>query len=112
MGGRHRAAITLQTTHKNPMSDNYTKTKLKALVDRLNELTGSPMQTYAPPNGQGTHVPQVGNWHISQAYGGYCVARIVTESGGCSQPIWEGHVPARLACLQTIAFLKGLEFRK
>ena len=88
---------------------NYTKTTLQTLVDRLNRITESPAKPYAQDE-QGILVPQLGNWHVTQQLGGYCVARIVTSTGGCSEPIWSGHVAAKEACTRLDAFLKGLTF--
>ena len=79
------------------------------MVERLNRMTNSPEKPYLQ-NAEGILVPQVGNWHVSQAYGGYCVCRIVTDSGGCSEPIWSGHVAAKEACTRLDAFLKGIAF--
>lgn len=81
---------------------------LQALVDRMNRVTGSPLAPYVKDE-SGKYKSQVGNFHISQAYGGYCVHRMGNEAGGITTPIDYGHEPARALYEKMHAWLRGFE---
>jgi hypothetical protein len=51
----------------------------------------------------------VGNYHISQAYGGYCLYRVSNTGGGVSSPLSTGHIPARDLINLMYAYIQGLE---
>lgn len=71
-----------------------TEANLQAVVDRLNQITGSPMQSWeAGPDGR--HRACVGNYHLSFAYGGVSLHRHVNEGGGITEPLRTGHIPKR-----------------
>jgi hypothetical protein len=72
---------------------------LEQLCDYLNKLTGNPVEKW-----------HIGNFHISQAYGGVCLHRLVNPSGGISTPLIHGHVSKRELFELMHAFIKGLEF--
>lgn len=55
---------------------------LQACVDRLNRVTGSPLEPYTLTDGK--HVANIGNFHLDIAYGQPAVYRMANESGGCS----------------------------
>ena len=82
---------------------------LKAVCERLNRITGSPMVGYVKGE-DGKYRSQVGNFHISQAYGGYSLYRMANEAGGVSDVFYSGHVPARDLYNQMQAFIRGIEF--
>lgn len=91
------------------MTTRITIKDLRAVCDRLNRLTGSPME-YAKPYVKGVpFCSNIGNYHISQAYGGYCLNRVSNEGGGVSSPLLHGHVPARELYNLMHAYIKGLE---
>ncbi len=83
---------------------------LERLCEQLNKVTNSPMVPYAKDETAGRYVAQIGNFHISQAYGGYCLHRMHNEGGGVSTPLSGGHGPARDLYNEMHAFLRGLEF--
>lgn len=76
---------------------------LQSVCDRLNRITNSPMVPYAGG------VAQIGNYHISQAYGGYCLHRMHNDGGGVSSPLSTGHIPARELFGLMYAFIYGIE---
>lgn len=78
-------------------------TQLRAVADRLNRLTGSPMLPYIDGKGQ------IGNYHISQAYGGVCLHRMHNEGGGVSDPLNSNHVPKRELLSLMFAYIAGIE---
>jgi hypothetical protein len=79
---------------------------LEAVCARLNRVTGSPPFTWDQSE-DGRHVAAVGNYHISRAYGGFCLHRMSNESGGVSSPLSSGHIPARDLYERMQAYLKG-----
>ena len=85
-----------------------TLTQLQVVIDRINRETDSPMQPYAPDT-DGRQRAQVGNFHLSRAYGGFALHRIVNESGGVSSPLITGHIPARDLLGLMHAYLAGID---
>ena len=90
------------------MADRITNGQLEALVARINQLTGSPATPWTR-QADGSFKANVGNYHISGAYGGVCLHRMCNEGGGVTTPLTYGHVPRRELYNQLRAFLAGLE---
>ena len=82
--------------------NRITESQLQSVVDRLNRITGSPMAPYV--NGKA----QIGNYHLSHAYGGVCLHRMHNESGGVSSPLSIGHVTKRELYGLMQAYISGL----
>lgn len=80
---------------------------LRAVCDRLNRVTGSPLTPYTRTDTAFT--ANIGNFHISQAYGGYCLHRMHNSGGGVSTPLSGGHGPARDLYNEMHAYLRGFE---
>lgn len=89
--------------------DRITDKHLAALCERLNKLTDSPLVPYAMNEERTHHIAQVGNFHISRAYGGACLHRMSNTSGGVSCPLNAGHVPKRELYEQMRAMIAGIE---
>lgn len=89
------------------MAQRITKKMLQHLCDRLNEATGSPMAPWERVNDRNR--ANIGNYHISHAYGGVCLHRMHNESGGVSTPLSGGHGPKRDLYDQMWAMLRGIE---
>jgi hypothetical protein len=85
------------------MSNRITQKHLEALCDRINTLTKSPTRPYVDGKAQ------VGNFHVSYAYGGVCLHRMFNAGGGVTCPIGSGHVPKRELYNEMQAFIRGLE---
>jgi len=85
--------------------DRITVKHLESLVDYLNKITSSPMKPYIEGK------PQAGNYHISRAYGGYCLHRMSLINGcnAVNAPLTAGHIPARQLYNELNAFIKGIE---
>tara|TARA_R110000803_G_scaffold95344_8_gene163241 strand:+ start:2745 stop:3017 length:273 start_codon:yes stop_codon:yes gene_type:complete len=77
---------------------------LETLAAIINDITNSPKITY--DNGRFN----VGNFNISQAYGGVCLHRIISTGGGVTCPIENCHVPKRELWDKMQAFRNGLEW--
>lgn len=88
-----------------------TDRQLQALVDQINERTGSPARPWRSlGDGKGC-AANVGNYHIDAGYGGVCLHRMANEAGGVTTPLTYGHVPKRELYGLLRAFLTGLEAR-
>ena len=83
-----------------------TKKQLQARIDTINSILNRPATPYSQVEGK--LIANIGNFSLSQAYGGYGVHLMVNENGGVSTPIWNGHIPARDAYERMSAFISGL----
>jgi hypothetical protein len=82
--------------------NRITEANLQAVVDRINRMTNSPTSPYVG------NKAQIGNYHLSHAYGGVCLHRMATDGGGVSSPLIIGHVPKRDLYHAMFAFIAGL----
>jgi hypothetical protein len=83
-----------------------TETHLQAKIDRLNRVTGSPAEPYTDGKAN------IGNYHLSHAYGGVCLHRMHNSGGGVSSPLSTGHVSKRELAGLLSAFIAGIESTK
>lgn len=83
-----------------------TEKQLQSIVDRINRITGSPMEPWT--NGKAN----IGNYHLSHAYGGVCLHRMSTNGGGVSSPLSTGHIPKRELAGLLYAFISGIDTAK
>ena len=90
--------------------NRITKKQLQSRIDTINSLLKRPTSPYSQVDGK--LVANIGNFSLSQAYGGFGVHLMANESGGVSTPIWYGHIPARDAYERISAFIAGLQFSK
>lgn len=86
-----------------------TNKDLEAVCNRINVVTGSPLESYKIVDGR--HVSQVGNYHLSGAYGGYALHRMANEGGGITD-IFHGHYPKKELYYRMHAFLSGMSAQK
>lgn len=92
------------------MSTRITTAHLQAIISCINSLTNSPQTPYAAgPDGQ--YVPQANCYHLSQAYGGYALHRMVAEPGSSAihDVLSRGHMPKRELAELMRAYIRGLE---
>ncbi len=90
------------------MAERITDKHLQAVCDRINRITKSPMEPWALDPVKGKHVAQIGNYHISHAYGGVCLHRMVNEGGGVSSVLGYGHGTKRELYERMQAFIAGI----
>jgi hypothetical protein len=83
--------------------ERITEKHLQAIVDRLNRITGMP----AAPYWEGK--AQVGNYHLSHAYGGVALHRMYNDAGGITSPLSTGHITKRELANLMHAYIAGLE---
>lgn len=99
--------VQSRTEERRNSMERITDKQLKAIVDRINRVTGSPMESWARDGDK--NKANVGNYHISYSYGGVELDRMVNERGGVTCPLGSGHVPKRELANRMWAFLAGLE---
>lgn len=88
--------------------ERITEKMLKIRVQRLNEITNSPAESYTRTD-DGLKA-NIGNYHLSHQYGGVCVHRMMNEGGGVTCPLSHGHAPKREVFEQLGAYIDGIEF--
>lgn len=82
--------------------------ELENLVKRINRITGNPETPYTKKE-DGSFVANIGNYHLSGAYGGYGLHKMVSN-GGRIYDIFGGYMPARELYGKLSAFLMGLNY--
>ena len=92
------------------MSSRITRKQLDSATEGLNRVTGSPLEPYTQLEGRA--VANLNNYHISGAYGGYCLHQMVNTSGGVRDVFNSGHVSARELLPLIWAFRNGYETAK
>jgi hypothetical protein len=90
------------------MSNRITIKTLQQNVDMLNRMTGNLAEPYRK-NENGGYSANIGNYHISQAYGGYALHQMVSAGGGVRDIFNRGHMPARELHGLIWAYVRGLE---
>ena len=83
-----------------------TKKFLEAQVDRLNRETNNPPAPYVRDGEKFT--AQLGNYHLSGAYGGYSLHRMETDGGGISDVFGSGHITKRDLSARISAMMRGI----
>ena len=84
------------------MTNRITEKQLQAIVDRINTITINSAQPYIDGKAQ------IGNYHLSHAYGGVCLHRMHNEGGGVSDTFQCGHVTKRELADRLYAFIAGI----
>lgn len=85
-----------------------TEKQLEAIVQRINQTTKSPMETYTKLK-TGKFKAHIGNYHLSYAYGGVSLHRMHNSGGGVEDVFGCGHITKRDLANRMWAFLKGIE---
>ena len=68
-----------------------TRKDLEGAVNLLNRITGNEPEPYRKENDK--WVANIGNFHISGAYGGVSLHQMVNEGGGVRDVFYCGHIP-------------------
>lgn len=88
------------------MSNRITEANLQAVVDRINRTVNAPMEPWTRlPNG--TARANVGNYHLSHAYGRVSLEVMINEGGGVKRVCGSG--TKRELYNEMFAFIAGLE---
>ena len=93
---------------KEPMTNRVTEKQLEYKVKLINQLTNSPLEPYTK-NDQGQYKSNVGNYHLSYAYGGVQLHKMCNNGGGVSTPLNTGYTTKRELYTALNSFIVGLE---
>ena len=88
-----------------------TQSQLQSLVDELNRATGSPMTPWTRDADDNLRA-NIGNYHLSGAYGGVCLHRMFNDGGGVTTPLGLGHRPKRELYDELHAYLRSIQAGK
>ena len=88
------------------MTNRITIEHLEAKAATINRMTKSPAESSRMVDGK--YRANVGNYHISGSYGGYCLHRMANESGGVNDVFDTGHITARQLAALMSAYTAGL----
>lgn len=91
--------------------ERITNKMLENKIDYLNEITNSPKEPWSKGK-NGKLRANIGNHHISGAYGGICVYRMVNDGGAVNTPIVFGHIPKRELYDRLCSYINGIEYGK
>jgi len=86
---------------------SITQKHLDALCERLNEATENPLATYTKSE-EGKFTANIGNYHLSGAYGGWALYQICNEGGGVHDIFSAGHITKPKLWDLMHAYLKGI----
>jgi hypothetical protein len=88
------------------MTTRINRAHLEAKAATINSMTKSPAESSRMVEGK--YRANVGNYHISGSYGGYCLHRMANESGGVNDVFDTGHITARQLAALMSAYTAGL----
>jgi len=89
------------------MTYRITEKMLKRKVDLLNELTGNPAESWT--KGDNGFKANIGNYHLSFAYGGVSLNQMMNDGGGVTDIFNAGHMPKRELFYRICAYCDGIE---
>jgi len=89
------------------MRKRITIAQLRAKVGYLNRLCGTPETSYTRGD-NGRLTANIGNYHISQSYGGYDLHQMMNDCGGVRSVLSCGHIPARELLGKIDAYICGI----
>ena len=76
------------------MSYRIRQRDLEQLVKNINGLHDTPPEPWVR-NDDGKLTGQVGNYHLSYAYGGVCLHKMLSKGGAVADVFGCGHIPKR-----------------
>lgn len=85
--------------------------RLKAIVERINKMTGNPLTSYRKDS-DGVLLGNIGNYHLDGAYNGWALYQISTEGGGTRDVLQVGHVSKPELERLMFAFIRGIETKE
>jgi hypothetical protein len=90
--------------------NRITESMLQKKVDLLNQVAGRPMGPYTRTE-DGRLAANVGNFHVSGAYGGWTLHCMHNTSGGVSTPLNCGYISRRALYDLVSVYIAGWERR-
>lgn len=94
------------------MRDRVTEKELNNIIRRINQMTGNPETPWTPKAKGHGMTANIGNYHLSGAYGGVSLHQMMNEGGGIHDVFRCGHVPKRELRDRLEAFIAGLDANK
>ena len=88
------------------MAYRITEADIKATVARINRAMHAPQEPYTKTE-DGSYHANIGNYHISGAYGGVSLHKMLTNGGGVTDVFMCGHIPKKDLYGRMQAFLQG-----
>ena len=85
-----------------------TNKDLQLAVDRLNTITDNKLGAYEKQE-NGQYKSNVGNYHLSYAYSGVSLHKMVNQAGGVQDVFRCGHIPKRDLYNRIWAFIDGMK---
>jgi len=89
------------------MTYRITEKMLQRKVDLLNEMTGNPAGSWEKAG-----KANIGNYHLSFAYGGVALNQMTNTGGGVTDIFSVGHMPKRELFYRICAYCDGIETGK
>lgn len=83
-----------------------TEKMLQARIDYLNKITGNPATPYTDRKAN------IGNYHLSSAYGGVNLNQMHNDGGGVTCPLGSYHRPKGELMRELDAFIAGFELAR
>jgi hypothetical protein len=90
--------------------NRITRKDVDGAVNLLNRITGNEPEPYRKEGEK--WVTNLGNFHISGAYGGFALHRMATDEGGIRDIFNRGHMPLRELYDLIHAYIKGIQFAR
>ena len=87
--------------------ERTTQKQLEFMCERINSAKKTPAKPYERIDG--SLVGQIGNYHLSGAYGGVCLHQTMNEGGGVRDVFSCGHVTKRDLYQMMRAYLVACE---
>lgn len=89
--------------------ERITDKHLQRQIDLINKTLNRPIEPWSRDETTGRSKANVGNFHLSGAYGGVALEETVNESGGVNSVFNCGHVTKRDLYDRMRAYLAGIE---
>jgi hypothetical protein len=87
-----------------------TRKELDGSINYLNRITGNAAEPYRKEGDK--WVANIGNFHVSGAYGGFALHQMGNEDGGIRDIFQQGHMPMRELYSLVYAYAKGIVFAR
>jgi len=89
------------------MSDRITVKNLRSMIDHLNKQTGNADTPWTRKDGRA--FSNIGNYHLSETYGGFSLHQMVNKGGGVNDVFGCGYTTKRDLYNRIRAYMIGLE---
>lgn len=87
-----------------------TRKKLDGSVNYLNRIIGNAAEPYRKEGDK--WVANIGNFHVSGAYGGFALHQMCNEEGGIRDIFQQGHMPMRELSNLIHAYVNAIVFAR